>query len=68
MEERAMTTYINGRPAQPWEADALQRAAECERARDLERLAGVLAGDDDRYQPRSPDGRPLTDVTPGWND
>jgi hypothetical protein len=55
---------LNGRKAAGWELAAVERGRRCERARDLELLAGVLAGDAPR-RPERP--RPVTDILAGFN-
>lgn len=53
---------LNGREATDWELAAVARARQCERARDLELLAGLLA-----EYPREPGPvpRPVSDVPLG---
>jgi len=50
---------LNGRPAEDWELAAVARGRECDLARDLEQLAGLLA-----EYPRepSPASRPVQDL------
>jgi hypothetical protein len=50
---------LNGRPAEDWELAAVARGRDCDFARDLEQLAGLLA-----EYPRepSPVPRPVTDL------
>jgi hypothetical protein len=50
---------LNGRPAEDWELAAVARARQCERARDLEQLGGLLA-----EYPRAevPASRPVADL------
>jgi hypothetical protein len=50
---------LNGRPAEDWELAAIARGRECDLARDLEQLAGLLA-----EYPREPVPvpRPVTDL------
>jgi hypothetical protein len=50
---------LNGREATEWELAAVARGRECDLARDLEQLAGLLA-----EYPRepSPVPRPVTDL------
>ena len=48
-------TYLNGRPAADWELPVIDRARECERARDLALLAGVLTGEPARVVPQGLD-------------
>jgi hypothetical protein len=52
-------TLLNGRPAEDWELAAVAHGRECDLARDLEQLAGLLA-----EYPRepSPVPRPVTDL------
>jgi hypothetical protein len=52
-------TLLNGRPAEDWELAAVAHDRECDLARDLEQLAGLLA-----EYPRepSPVPRPVTDL------
>jgi hypothetical protein len=50
---------LNGRKATDWELAAVERGRRCERERDLELLAGVLAGE----APRPDRPRPVTDVS-----
>jgi hypothetical protein len=49
---------LNGRKATDFELAAIARARQCERARDLEQLAGVLAAE--REEERV--ARPVTDI------
>jgi hypothetical protein len=50
---------LNGRAAEDWEAAAVAHGRECELARDLESLAGLLA---EYPREESPVPRPVTDL------
>ena len=54
-----MDNLLNGRPAEPFEAAAIEHGRRCERERDLALLAGLIA-----EYPRQPDpaSRPVTDL------
>lgn len=53
--------YLNGRRAVDWEIPAIAHARECEQARDLAVLAGVLT----EAPPRPAPGRMVADISIG---